>query len=243
MSQDNPFATPQTAPYDPDPQSSTKLTSGPIDIFRRAVQLLKAQFWIFMAFSCLSVLIAAMVPFGLLFGPVLVGLFLCLKQSEQGAKFDINTLLKGMERFLDSFIVMVALIVVNMLVTVPMVIGFLVLMFSQVEPGREPNVFLLFGGIFVFALLVNLISLLAHLPFLFCFQLLADRKITAIEAIKLSAKAAWTNFSALAVLCILGAVMYILAAIMCVLPIFFFIPFWIAVMFVVYRDVFPQQAE
>lgn len=241
MSQDNPFATPQTGAYEPRPNSPGRLNAGPFDIFRRAMQLLSGRYWVFMAFTCFSLLIAGMIPFALLVGPVMVGLFLCLKRCEQGAMFDINTLLKGMEKFLDSFLVIVMMIVVNLLVTLPLVVGIILLLFSQVAPGREPSFFLLVSGIILLGTLANLVSLLARLPFLFCFQLLADRNITAIEAVKLSANAVWTNLSSLIVLCVLGAVMYFIAIMMCIIPVFFFIPFWIAVSFVVYRDLFPQQ--
>lgn len=244
MNQSNPFATPETVAYDPAPEAPKRLIAGPIDIFRRAWQLISSQFWLFMAFACLSLMIGAMVPFGLLIGPVLVGLFLCLKQCEQDEKFDINTLLKGMEKFLDSFIVMIAMIVVNMLVSLPLVIGFMAMLFAQVPPGSgEPNVPLFIIGIVIFALIANIVSMLAHLPFVFCFQLLADRQVTAIDAIKLSARAAWANFSSLVVLLIVGTVMYLLAIMMCFVPVFFFLPFWIAVMFVVYRDIFPPLTD
>lgn len=213
------------------------------EILTKAAQLLAGQYWLFLAFTCLSMFAASFVPFGLLFGPALVGLFLCLKQCEQGASFDLNTLLKGFDSFLNSLIVMIANVVVNLIISAPLVIGFLLLIVATIRPGDDLNPWLFISGVILFVIVANVVSLLAHLPFLFCFQLIADRNVTAIDAIKMSANAVWQNLGSVVALSFVGVILGMACVFLCFIPILFFMPYWLAVLFVAYRQIFPTPAN
>lgn len=241
MSQVNPYASPQS--YD-----STESTGGPrrvsirpFEAISRGYKLLGEQYWMYFLFCFLCVLVASFVPFGLLYGPVMVGLFLCLLEREQGRQFDMNILMRGFDNFLNSLVAIIIMVGINLLVIGPLTIVFMAFFLANTATNRQPDPVLMFGSIFIFAGLTWVLSILTYLPFVFCFQLLADRKMAAWDAIKLSLRAVRMNLGGVILLMLTGFALSILLAMMCYFPVFLFMPVWFAALQVVYRDIFPEE--
>lgn len=239
MSTSNPYEAPQSA----DPVFATgpkRVSIRPFELYQRGYQLLGDQYWLFVVFAFLSIIVSSFVPFGLLTGAVMVGLFQCLLQRELGNKFDLNTLFRGFDNFLDSLIAMIIMIVANLLLAGPVIVIFLIAFFANIQANKQPDPVLLFGSVFLFWIGMMFVAFISYLPFMFCFQLLADRKVTALESVKLSATAVKNNLGGIILLVITSGIISIFLVLMCYLPVFLFMPIWISSMFVVYRDIFPE---
>lgn len=238
MSPVNPYASPRS--YD-----STESTGGPqrvsirpFEAISRGYKLLGEQYWTYFLFCFLCILVASFVPFGLLHGPVMVGLFLCLLERERGQKFDMNVLFRGFDNFLDSLIAIVIMFGINLAIIVPLIASFLIYQFAN---NRQPEPLLMFGSWFMFSVISWVVSILIYLPFVFCFQLLADRRTGAWDSIKLSFRAVRMNLGGVLLLMVTGFALSILLVMMCCIPVFLFMPIWFAALQVVYRDIFPEE--
>ena len=76
----------------------------PMQCMSEAWQLIKERYWFFTGLTFVGVLIAGMGPLGILTGPMMCGLFLCLFQHANNREVTFNTLFKGFDFFLPSFI-------------------------------------------------------------------------------------------------------------------------------------------
>lgn len=240
MNANNPYSVPQ-GNYEPTSTTGPKRISiGPFEALSRGYQLLGDQYWSFFGVCLVGILIAVLVPMNILLGPILVGFYFCLIEREQGGQINFNTLFRGFERFLDSFIVTILMLVINLVLLLPLMIVFLAITFASMNQRNEPSVGLFFSGLFVYIVLVLLVSIVSYLPFIFCFQLIADKKMAALDAIKLSARSTWFNLGPILAFTLVGAIISFVLAMMCYLPVLFFMPIWFSAGFVMYRQAFPE---
>ena len=241
MSQVNPYASPQSVDSTVSMGEPRRVSIKPFEAISRGYKLLGEQYWMYFLFCLLCILVASLVPFGILYGPVMVGLFLCLLERERGRQFDMNVLMRGFDNFLNSLVAMLIMVGINLLLMGPLTVIFMVVFISGTAGNRQPDPVLMFGSLFIFMGLTWMLSILTYLPFVFCFQLLADRKMAAWDAIKLSFRAVRMNLGGVLLLMVTGFALSILLVMMCYIPVFLFMPVWFAALQVVYRDIFPEE--
>jgi len=75
-------------------------------------------------------------------------------------------------------------------------------------------------------------------PFLFTFQLIADRNLKGIDAVKLSVQGTLKNFWGVLWCLIVVTFVALLGALMCYLPLFLLMPVTFGVFYVLYRDIY-----
>ena len=85
------------------------------------------------------------------------------------------------------------------------------------------------------------VSLLIETFFMFAFPLIADRKMSGLEAVKLSFRAGKANFGGVLGLLLLNGVLTFAAALCCIFPIYLYLPIAFASQIVAYRRVFPDR--
>ena len=85
MSQFNPYE-PMQSRIGTDPNSPRQISINPIDLYKRSLALMGDQYWLFVAMTFLAILIGSVVPFGILMGPMFVGLYLCDSSGNLVAK-------------------------------------------------------------------------------------------------------------------------------------------------------------
>ena len=241
MSQVNPYATPQSFDSMQSTEGPRRVTIRPFEAISRGYKLLGDQYWMYFLFCFLCIIVASFVPFGLLYGPVMVGLFLCLLERERGRQFDMNVLMRGFDNFLNSLVAIIIMVGINLVILGPLTVVFMVFFLANTAGNRQPDPVLMFGSLFIFVALTWVLSILTYLPFVFCFQLLADRKMGAWDAIKLSFRAVRMNLGGVILLMVTGFMLSILLVMMCYIPVFLFMPVWFAALQVVYRDIFPDE--
>ncbi len=247
MSSENPYQPTTAIPEQP--LGVNKVKVKPFELIERGRGLIAGNYWLFLGIAFISILIGSAVPMGIIFGPMLVGLYFCYIDQESGRKVELSTLFKGFEYFKESLIawlcifafticaVLVGMLLIGLLIFLPMVL----MMDQQQEPPPAFFLMLILGYI-----LILFINLFAYLPFMFTFQLIADRKLDGVSAVKLSYRGVrenlWGVFGFLIVIMFLS----ILLAMMCYVPAILFMPISFAATFVLYRDIYgppPQVPE
>jgi uncharacterized membrane protein len=247
MQNENPYSSPalptsvQTANRNPEIR---KVNVNPIELFKRGYALLGDQYWLFLGIAFIAILIGSAVPFGLLMGPMLVGVFICLLHRERGQRVEFGTVFRGFDQFMDSFIATLIMVGASLLLMIPLVIFMLIMILTPIiraaQNGQKPPEPDMLTILLMYPLII-LVSVIIYVPFLFTFQLIADRKLKGSQAVMLSARAAWKNLGGIVWFLFVLMCLSILLMIMCYLPALLFMPISLASMFVLYRDIFPLE--
>ncbi len=244
MSQDNPYqASAEPASPHPIPGEAMvrKVQVRPIELLQRGYALLGEQYLLMVGVTLVAMLVGSLVPMGLILGALLVGIYFCCMQREQFGRTEFGTLFKGFDFFVESLLVMLMSVGLSLVVLIPTYIIGVVGMFAilAIAGGDEATVGVaLMIGFPIFFLLVLMASVAIYLPFLFAFQAIADRHLKALDAVKLSWQGMKRNFFGVLFHMFVVSAISMLAALMCYVPVFFFLPISFASMFVLYRDIF-----
>lgn len=242
------YSSPYESPASPSGYASDgeirKVSVDPIGLLKRGKELLGDQYWVFLLITWLAVIIGSMVPFGIVLGPLMVGVHLCMKEREQGKQVELGTMFSGFDRFVDAFVAVLLQMVISFVLMIPavIVIGIGVAILAAFgENGNEITAGIGVIGIVILVPLIVIVALLSYMPSVFCFQLIADRGVTGLQAVALSFKAAWKNLLGLIFFQIVVGIISALLSLLCFFPVIFFFPIAMAAMFVLYRDIFPVQ--
>lgn len=206
------------------------------ELLRRGFDLMGDQYWLMVLIVLVGVIVGSAVPLNLLLGPMLVGIFLCFAQLERWRKTEFGALFRGFDHFLDSFIVTLILMAIALAITailITLVFGAIFVSIAAELP--EEVIFLLV----IASILVALpFFMLAYLPFVFAYQLVADRRLGGVQAVRLSLEGVRANLWGVLVFVVACGVISLLATMMCYLPAFLFMPIQFAASFLLYRDIF-----
>ncbi len=242
MSQYNPYqATAFTAP---DSSGIRKVRVQPFDLFRRGRELVGEQYWLFVGITFLGLMIGSVVPFGLLVGIMMVGIYHCFIQRERGQRVEFSTLFKGFEDAGPPLMAMIIFLAFYLAILMPLVCGLIGFMAATVQPGQGGggNQMSAVGllALLGFELLLITVVMLVCIPFSFTFQIIAERRLAAMEAIKLSYRGAMKNFWGL--LWFFFVLMFVstILALLCYVPAILFLPISFASFFLLYRDIYQQ---
>ncbi|MCG8651487.1 MAG: hypothetical protein MI861_16720 [Pirellulales bacterium] len=242
MSQVNPYLSSQETSVSSD--GIRKIDIRALETISRGQSLIGDKFWLFLGITLVGVLLGSLVPMGIILGAMLVGIFLCFMYQEQGVPFEFGTLFRGFDYFKESLIawilmllIIMAMVVVLMLVVFAILIVPLVIIAPGGGNGQDAPVwlmFMFFGGYF----LLLFFNILIYLPFMFVFQLIADRNVDALTAISLSFAGVRRNFFGVFKVYLVLTIISFVLAMMCYIPVFFFMPVSFATLFVLYRDIY-----
>jgi uncharacterized membrane protein len=130
-------------------------------------------------------------------------------------------------------------------IVVPAYILFYVFMFVGIaassQGGGDPNPAALFGVMAMFGvfwLVVVALIIVISVAFTFVYPLIVDRKLSAIDAIKLSFKAALANFWRILGMMILTSLMSVIGVLACYVGAFLVMPIGYAALAKAYEQVF-----
>jgi len=246
MSQANPYQPTTTTPILPTDIRRVKVR--PIELMKRGSELISGQYWLFFGVTLIGMLIASAVLFGIIMGPMLVGIYLCFIACERGDVVDFAKLFQGFDSFKESFIATLVIIAATIILMVPLILMFVVAMFVILEPQQNggnagPPSIAMFALIFALYVAILFANMLLIMPFLFTFQLIADRNMTGINAVKFSLQGVQRNWLGLLGYLIVLTIVSVVLAMMCYIPLFFFLPISFASLFVLYRDIYPLAPE
>jgi hypothetical protein len=219
----------------------------PMVCLRAGYDLIKDQYWLFVAMCLVAILIGSAVPFGILMGPMMCGLYLAILQKHRGRRVEFGTLFKGFDYLAESIIATLIQVIPIVVIIVPFYIAFYgALLFMLPRNGGEPDPesFIAFMAIFfVFLIIVVVLVMVISVLFTFTYPLLVDRHIKGIDAVRLSAKAAVANFWPLLGLLLLTGLLGFCGVLLCYVGMFLVFPVTFAAMSMAYKQVFGISAE
>lgn len=214
----------------------------PVECIKAGWNLIRNQYWLFVGMTAVGVMIGSVVPLGLLMGPMMCGLYLALFQTRRGQPIEFGILFKGFDYFGDSVIATLIHMIPIVVVFVPSYILFYVGLFVIMgQKGGEPNSAALLGffGFFAVFWLVMMVILIAlSVVFTFAYPLIVDRRLSGIEAVKLSIKAALANFWRLLGLLLMTGLLSFVGVLCCYIGVFFVMPVSFAAIATAYEQVF-----
>jgi uncharacterized membrane protein len=219
------------------------------DCISNAWNMVKQDYWLYFGITIVSILMVACIPCANFFiaGPIAVGVYYVFLRAMSGEQVEFGMMFKGFERFVPAMIVGLVQSLPGIIWTIidysVNITRFLALRgdrgMGDFYQSREAVFAGLSGLYLAFALLFMVVSVLWGITFFFAIPLLAEHDLTPVEALKLSAKAAWSNVGGLVVLIILYIPIVLLSILALCVGIFFVVPILYAANAFAYRQVFP----
>jgi uncharacterized membrane protein len=182
-----------------------------------------------------------------LMGPMMVGIFLSLQQRQRQQPVEFGTLFKGFDLFLPGLVVTVLKMIPVLILLVPYYIFIFVMMAAM--QGRQVNspdeakglVFTLFGVEIIFWVVMVTVSIAIEVFFMLAYPLVADRKMSGLDAVKLAFRASRANLGGILGLMLLNGVFGFLGVLCCIVGVYFYLPVAFASQAVAYRRIFPDM--
>ena len=239
MSNFNPYT--PTSDFPLDGSMAEKISVQPIDLLKRAYALMGDQYWLFVGMSLVVFLLGSMVPFGIIMAPLLVGLFMCFIHREQGRQVEFGMVFKGFDLFMNSFLVMLIMVAASVIVMIPLIIILMATLFAMMPPQNaapSPMLFVLLAFIYMAIIFV---SLAIYIPFFFTFPLIADRGLSAGDAIRASWRGAKSNLLGVIWFMVVVTAVSIPCAMCCYFPLFLLMPIAVGGHYLLYRDIYGSR--
>jgi len=215
----------------------------PVECLKEAWGLIKDDYWLLFAISLVGAMVAGVTVY-ILLGAMVCGIMGCYLKKIDGGVVKFEDLWVGMKYLVPS-------IPIALLFILPIVIYFVTMFITMYSPlitiavmgeGNVDSILLI--GTFAVAILIDIVVAVAitlvHSLIIFAFPLLIDRKLNAIDAIKLSARASLKNIGGIAGMIVLQFAMVILGWLIFCVGLYLIIPILTATNLVAYRKVFPR---
>jgi hypothetical protein len=216
----------------------------PVECIKAGWNLIRSQYWLFVGMAVVGLIIGSVVPLGILMGPMMCGIYLALFQTRRGQPIEFGMLFKGFDYFGDAVVATLLHMIPMFLIIVPSYILFYVGIFATMAASSqrgEPNPAALLGFLgvfFVFILVIMVALILLSVIFTFAYPLIVDRRMSGLEAVKLSIRAALANFWRLLGMLLLTGLLTFVGALFCYVGAFLVLPVSFAAIAMAYEQVF-----
>jgi hypothetical protein len=215
----------------------------PLDCVSESWRRIRDQYWLFVGFAAVGLLLGGMVPFGILLGPMMCGIYGCYRDKWQGVPVRFEGLFQGFDFFVPSLIATLITMGIGLVVAMPFVlIGVIaVVVAAATSASGEPSGLhgvIMVASIFGAILLSVLVSVLAGTLLAFAFPLIVDKRLDGLEAVKQSVRAALANVWGMLGLALLTALLGVCGACCCYVGAFLVAPVTLGAFMVAYERVF-----
>jgi hypothetical protein len=217
----------------------------PIECLKAGWNLISDQYWLFLGLCAVGMIIGSAVPLGILMGPMMCGLYLTFFRKRRGLPIEFGTLFKGFDYFGQSVVAALLHVIPIMVVVVVcyifLYVGMFATMFAASQAGEEAAPVAMLSFVFVillFYVVVLLFVIVISVGFTFAYPLIVDRGIPGFDAVKLSFRAAYSNFWRLLGMSLLGGLLSIVGIMLCYVGILFVFPITLAAVAAAYEQVF-----
>ncbi len=214
----------------------------PIECLKAGLELIRNQYWLFVGITFVGIIIATAVPFGILMGPMLCGIYLSLFKQRRGQLVEFNDLFKGFDYFRESLIAALLNMVPAFLIVIPTYISFYISLFAMIgatsgqpDPALVLGFFGFWGIIFI---VMMVLMILISVVFTFTFPLIVERRLSGVDAVKLSMKAAKANFGGLLGLVLLNTLLGFAGVLLCYVGAILILPINFGALALAYEQVF-----
>ena len=220
----------------------------PMECIREGWALIKEDYWLYFGITIVGLLIGGLVPI-ILLGPMMVGIFLCLQGRQRRQPVEFGLLFKGFDQFVPGLIATVLKMIPIFIMLIPYYIFLFGMMAFTMPKGPDVSpdqvrgfMMSFFGFEIIFFLGIMIVSLAVEIFFMLAYPLIADKKMSGLEAVKLSFRAAKANFGGIVGLLLLNALFGFVGVLCCIIGVYFYLPVSIASQAVAYRRIFPDVA-
>ncbi|HKS09092.1 MAG TPA: hypothetical protein VJS13_06050 [Pyrinomonadaceae bacterium] len=214
----------------------------PVQCIKDAYELIRDQYWLFVGICAVGLLVASAVPFGILMGPMMCGIYMIFFKKMRNEPFEFGMLFKGFDFFGPSLVATLLHMIPVLMIVVPSYIVFYVgFVLSIAVQGNEPNPAAMLGVMGMFAIfwfVMIILIIFISIGFTFSYTLIVDRKLQAMDAIKLSFKAAMANFWRILGMTLLTGLLSFVGLLLCYVGAFLVIPIQYGAIAVAYERVF-----
>ena len=215
----------------------------PSECIKAGWELIRSQYWLFVGMTVVGVIIGSVVPLGILWGPMVCGIYLALFQTRRGQPIEFGLLFKGFDYFGDAVIATLLHMVPMVIIIAPAYILYIVGMFGMMAASQngEPNpgAMLGFFGVFGVAwLVIMLLIIVLSVVFVFAYPLIVDRRLKGFDAVRLSIRAGFANFWRLLGMLILTGLLTFAGVLLCYVGVFLVMPIGYAAVAAAYEQVF-----
>ncbi|QQS33058.1 MAG: hypothetical protein IPM50_00295 [Acidobacteriota bacterium] len=213
----------------------------PIELFKETWQLIKDEYWLIFAITLLGMVVASLIPI-VLIGPMMCGIYMALLAKIDGGKADLQLLFRGFDRFLPSLLLTIIIVgpffVMLLGIYIPMVV-----MALAGERMSQEELLVFLGILIAVELVLGIIMVGLHSLLIFAYPLIAERKMSAMQAMRLSSRASWQNLGGITGLIAVAFGLSILGYLMLCVGIYLVLPLIMAATAVAYRKVFPLETQ
>jgi len=210
-------------------------------------ELAKQHYGLFLGIGVVAILIGVIPLVGLfLTGPLMVGIYGVYLKSMRGEPVEFSSMFEGFNKFVPAMaagLVFSVPEIIFQIVRVSIRVSSMVLD-NGVRSGADDysanalmaglSFLWIFLGMFFF-----IFGIVWRLAFFFVFPLMAERDIGPIDALKLSANAAFANLGSLLILLLIEVGITLVGLLACCIGIIFVLPLVYAANAFAYRQVFP----
>lgn len=209
-------------------------------IIRRARALISGKYALFLGISVAGVVVGGAIPPAILMGAMLCGIYDCYRKHDSGQAVELSDLFKGFDHFVQGLIATLVILVTTVVTTGPFIAAFIIGLAMLDSPGDAESALgttLIAGS----AAAIFLIKVVLRTLTQFTYPLILDRKLTAFEAIRTSARGAWMNLtSVLATEFVASLALFVFGTCTCFVGIWFLLPFYFAMNWVEYTEIFAD---
>ena len=212
--------------------------------------LVTKNFGMYLGISIIALILAGCIPCVSLFlvGPILTGIYYVCLRDISGEPVEFGMMFRGFDVFVPAM-------VVGIIQSIPEMFGqglrFSVNIADIFSRSGNSDHFqsdgvgiALLGGLTAIIVMVGLaiflMAIILRISLFFAFPLIIEHKLGAVDAMKLSARAAWSNLGGLILLFILEFFVALIGILACIIGIFVAIPVIYAANAFAYRQVFPR---
>lgn len=211
----------------------------PVEVYKEAWEIIKADYWMVFAVDIVGIIIAGAVPL-VLVGPMMCGIYMVMLGKMEGKPVDFQKLFKGFDFFLPSLLLTVIILLPFILLLLIFYIPIIAMTIIG-DRMNESELMIFIIALVAVELVVGFLMVCIHSLLLFAYPLMADKKLSAIECIKLSARACWGNIGGIVGMMGVGFVVCIIGYLMLCIGIYLVMPLIMMATAVAYRKVFPAN--
>ncbi len=213
----------------------------PVECVKEAWGLIKDEYWILFAVSLVGALIGGISMY-VLIGAMICGIFKTYLNKIDGHRAKFEDLWLGFNYFTPSLLVTVAIFVPVIIWTVMIMMTLYVPLIAAAIMGPKADPAAIIGPFavgLILDLVVGVVMVGLHTLLIFSFPLIVDRELSAMDSIRLSARAAMKNVGGITGLFLVNIGLVLLGYFALCVGVYLVIPIITATHLVAYRKVFP----
>jgi uncharacterized membrane protein len=221
----------------------------PVECLREGWRLIKNDYWLFLGICFVGAFIGQAAPLGLLAGPMMCGIEICMLRRMRGLPVTFDKLFRGFDYFVPSLVAHLVSLGLMLPLIILFYIGFgasfLIFIPAAQNDGPPDPIFIwaFVGAQAVLTVVFMTAIMIVATLFLFAYPLIVDRELPAMQAIRTSARAVWANFGGMMGLILLFTLMSLAGVLACYVGAILVMPIGYAAIAVAYRQVFPAEAS